>query len=80
MALYILNIRDNEDNYLYETLVFESVKELEQARQVILDFDYEFYERENCDDLDYIQELLDTLKQHDLLKNKATTIATVFIR
>ena len=82
VKVYILDIKDNDDNFIYETLVFTSKRKYEKAKEIIEKFDDEYYYEmsdEQRDNIIYYDELMGRLEEKNLLGVK-TEIETIFVR
>ncbi len=80
--MYVLNVLDNDDNYVYCSLLFTNEEELMKAKIIIADFDSEWY----CDKDDdyrainnYYDNLISRLSNSDL-QYILLNVETIYIR
>ena len=82
-AFYILHIRDEEDKFLYLTLMFKDEETRTKAYNLIEDFDSDWYANEISPDEElgwsYVEYLEHMLKQNDMLKYSIDQ-DTIYIR
>ena len=82
-AFYILHIRDEEDGFLYLTLMFKDEETRTKAYNLIEDFDSDWYANEINPDEElgwsYIEYLEHMLKKNDMLKYSIDQ-DTIYIR
>ena len=80
---YILNILDNEDDYIYFTLLFDDKEECYKAKKLIENFDKEWYKNdkhyEELEDIYYSEELLKMLSNNDI-KCELPHIEKIYVR
>lgn len=80
---YILHIRDNEDNFLYLTLLFKDEDTRTKAYNLIENFNSDWYANKISPDeklgWSYIEYLKHMLKKHDMLKYNVDQ-DTIYIR
>ena len=71
-TFYLLQIRDNEDGYLYLSLLFEDEETREKACTLIEDFDADWYANEISPEEElgwsYLEYLEHMLEKHGMLK------------
>ncbi len=80
MKKYILNVLDNEDDYIYYTLLFNDKEECCKARRLIKNFDKEWYDYcEEFEDSNYAEELLKVLNDNGV-KYELPHIESIYIR
>ena len=80
--LFILNVRDREDDFHYLTLIFDTQERLDECKQVINMFDYTWYQEEgglNSYTGSYYEDLLAILEEKGFFEYEAT-IQTLYIR
>ena len=75
--LHILEVRDNEDGYIYCTLIFDTEERLNEAKQAIAEFDLDWYTSNNGND--YYHDLIKMLESKDLFEYDAH-IQSIYIR
>ena len=63
--IYILEILDAEDNYSYDTLVFDKEEDYNEAKKLIEDYDTMYYELEDPD-YEYVDGLQDIINKINL--------------
>lgn len=77
---YILNILDNEDDYIYYTLLFDDKEECYKAKKLIETFDKKWCENyEEFEDMNYSEELLKMLFDNDI-KCELPHIEKIYVR
>ena len=80
MKKYILNVLDVEDGDVYYVLLFDDALELQRARNLIKNFDKEWYEYPNkFDCCDYADELIKVLDSN-LVNYELPELENVYVR
>lgn len=80
--LYLLEILDSEDGYVYAKLLYTSEAELESAKRFVEQFDSNWYIRsfeEEMENGNYYEELMDALQMAGL-KGVSVYSRIVYIR
>lgn len=79
--VYILRVLDNDDEYVYKTLVFDNKEEFEKAKQLIENYDDNYYNNNldyNGDE--YIDGLDELIEKHIKTSNHILEIENIFVR
>ena len=77
---YVLRIVDDEDDYLYKTLLFDNVDDYNLAQNVIRQYEKEFYEQEDYELPNWYEGLINTLREANLLGLELKEAATIYVR
>ena len=76
---YILRVLDNDDNFIYETLLYDNKEDYERAIDVINEFDKYFYS-EYCNTDEWYGGLVEKLTQENLLGLHLSDIYNMYVR
>jgi hypothetical protein len=75
---YMLRVIDNDDEFIYETLLYDNKEDYERAIDVINEFDKYFYS-EYCNTDEWYGGLVEKLTQENLLGSRVE-VSNLYVR